>query len=417
MSALTDTVAYGIALHRRRARLAVHALARRDPMAQLEVWPGRFDPYPRYDRIRATGPMVRTRTGAWVTTSHALCDEMLRDRRYGVQARDEPPADSPTELSFLDRDPPDHGRLRRLVAPAFTPRRIAQFRPRVEDITARLVESAAGHRSFDLIAAVAVPLPIAVISDLLGLSGADRAALVRYGRTIGDGLDGARSLGQARRLRLARAALDRTFAELIVRRRRAPGDDLVSRLLAAEGEQLSPAELRALCTLLLVAGFDTTVNLLGNAVHALLSHPDQWAMLRADPALAARAVEETLRYDAPVQRVARVTHEAVELGGVPLRPGEWVFALLGAANRDPAAYAHPDRFDLTRPPAAEHLAFSAGPHFCLGAALARLEGEVALEVLARRLDLRPGGSGRRRRSATMRGFRRLPVVARPARDR
>jgi len=189
----------------------------------------------------------------------------------------------------------------------------------------------------------------------------------------------------------------------------------VSHLVAAEGDQVGAEELLPLCQLLLVAGFETTVNLVGNAVQALLADPEQWRLLRADPGLAAAAVEETLRYDPPVQRTARVAHEAVDVGGVAVRPGQWVVALIGAANRDPAAHPDPDRFDLRRTPTVEHLAFSAGIHYCVGAPLARLEGEVALATLAERLDLAPAGRVRRRPGTTIRGLQRLPVRTGPGR--
>ncbi|WP_234358972.1 cytochrome P450 [Plantactinospora sp. BC1] len=413
---MVDSATFALRLYRRRAEIAYHGFARRDPMALLETRPGRVEPYRLYDRMRAVGPIVPTCLGNWAATGHRVCNQVLRDRRFGVQGLGATVGTSPTDLSFVDRDPPEHTRLRRLAAPDFSQRRVAGYRPRIEETAARLVERAAGRGSFDLVTAIAAPLPITVIADLLGVTGVDEAAFARYGLAIGGALDGVRSVRQLRGLVAARAEVDAIFTGLVARRRREPGDDLVSRLVAAE-EEISSAELLAMCTLLLIAGFETTVNLIGNAVHALLDHPEQWALLRADPSLAAAVVEETLRYDAPVQRAARVAHEEIEVAGAVVRPNDWVITLLGAANRDPEVYPHPDRFDITRGQVTDHLAFSSGIHYCLGASLARLEGEVALATIAERLDLVPAGRVSRRRSATIRGFLRLPVAVRGRRAR
>ncbi|GAB3984096.1 cytochrome P450 [Plantactinospora veratri] len=417
MGTPVDSAAFALRLYRRRAVVAFHGFARRDPMALLETRPGRVEPYRLYDRMRAVGPIIPTVLGNWAATGHRVCNQVLRDRRFGVQGLGATVGTSPTDLSFVDRDPPDHTRLRRLAAPDFSQRRVAGYRPRIEETAARLVDRAAGRGTFDLVSAIAAPLPITVIADLLGVAGVDEAAFARYGLAIGGALDGVRSVRQGRRLVAARAEVDAIFTELVARRRREPGDDLVSRLVAAEGREITSAELLAMCTLLLIAGFETTVNLIGNAVHALLGHPEQWALLREDPSLAAAVVEETLRYDAPVQRAARVAHEEVEIAGALVRPNDWVITLLGAANRDPEVYPHPDRFDITRGHGTDHLAFSSGIHYCLGASLARLEGEVALATIAERLDLVPAGPVSRRRSATIRGFLRLPVAVRPHRGR
>ena len=416
MSTLTDAARFAGSLYAQRAALAWHGYARRDPMALLSLRPGRVDPYAVYADLRARGDVLPTRLGNWLTTSHAAADAVLRDRRFGVRDPGVEHGPQALDLSFLERDPPDHTRLRRLAAPAFTPRRIADRRPRVEHVTAglvdRLVTEARSGGAADLVTGLAAPLPIAVITDLLGIPDADAATFARYGTTIGSALDGVRSLPHARALMTAQTELTRILAELLARRRSHPQDDLVGRMVAAEGDEVTPDELMSLCQLLLVAGFETTVNLVGNAVRALLADPDQWAALRADPGLAAAAVEETLRHDPPVQRTGRVAHEPLELAGRPVRRGQWVITLLGAAGRDPVAHPDPDRFDLRRSQRTEHLAFSAGIHYCVGAPLARLEAEVALATLAERADLRLAGRVAYRPGTTIRGLARLPVTVR-----
>jgi hypothetical protein len=369
-----------------------------------------------YRDLRARGDVLPTRLGNWLTTSHAAADAVLRDRRFGVREAGVEYGPQPLDLSFLERDPPDHTRLRRLAAPAFTPRRIADRRARVEQVTAGLVDALVADArrggAVDLVAGLAAPLPIAVITDLLGIPDADAATFARYGTTIGSALDGVRSLRHARELMTAQAALTRILDDLVARRRADPQDDLVGRLVAAEGDTLTAEELLTMCRLLLVAGFETTVNLVGNAVRALLAEPEQWQALRADPGLAGAAVEETLRHDPPVQRTGRVAHEPLDLAGRPVRRGQWVIALIGAAGRDPLAHRDPDRFDLRRSQRTEHLAFSAGIHYCVGAPLARLEAEVALATLAERADLRPAGRVTYRAGTTIRGLARLPVAVR-----
>jgi cytochrome P450 len=210
----------------------------------------------------------------------------------------------------------------------------------------------------------------------------------------------------------ADAGLERLFEQLFEQRRREPAEDVISSVVAAEGDAIAPAEMVPICVLLFIAGFETTVNLVSNAVLALLAHPEQWAALRADPALAAGAVEEVLRYDPPVQRTGRVALGDVELDGVTVRRGEYVVTLTAAANRDPDAYPDPARFDITRAAPVEHLAFSSGIHYCLGAPLARIEAAVALAALAERLPgLRVTGRVVRRNASTIRGPLHLPVVA------
>ena len=414
MADLRQTVMFAAALYRRRLDLAFHGYARRDPMSLLHLRAGRDDPYAIYEGVRRQGTLVPARIGNWVTTSHRVCTSVLRDRRFGVRSAELSFADTPSDefdLSFLDRDPPDHTRLRRLAQPAFSPKRMAEYRPRIEQLVDDLLDRAAATGEFDLVTAFAAPLPIAVITDLLGVPDADANRFAQVGTVIGSALDGIHSLRHAARLQAANEELEALFEGLFALRRRAPADDLISRIVAAEGDQIQPGEMLPMCNLLLVAGFETTVNLVGNAVNTLLDHPAQWRDLCDDPAgLAGPAVEETLRYDPPVQRTARCATADVELDGRTVRAGEFVVTLLGAANRDPEAFAEPNRFDIHREQTADHLAFSSGIHYCVGQPLARLEAVIALRRLAERMpDLRRGGPIKRRVSSVVRGPIHLPV--------
>jgi hypothetical protein len=413
MADVRRTVTFATALYRRRLDFAFHGYVRRDPMSLLHLRAGRENPYAVYDRLRAQGTLVPSRFGNWVTTSHRLCNTVLRDRRFGVRNTELSGmgvAGAEFDMSFLDRDPPDHTRLRRLAQPAFSPRQMAAYRPRVERTVDDLLDAAERAGEFDLVPAFAAPLPITVISDLMGVPDADADRFARYGVVIASALDGIRSLGHAARLQAANERLKALFEDLFELRRREPADDVVSRIIAAEGDQIHPGEVLPMCNLLLVAGFETTVNLVGNAVYALMRHPEQWRELCADPTLAEAAVEETLRWDPPVQRTARCAHEDLELAGRTVRRGEFVITLLGAANRDPEAYPDPDTFDIHRVQTADHLAFSSGIHYCVGAPLARMEAIIALRRLAERMPgLRPAGPVRRRTSSVVRGPIRFPV--------
>jgi P450-derived glycosyltransferase activator len=423
MSQLRQALTFATGLYLQRAGVAFTGYARRDPMALLLMRPGRENPYAIYDRMRRAGTLLPTRLGNWSTTSHRLCNQVLRDRHFGVRPVETPrvgPSADAFDLSFLEMNPPDHTRLRRLAQPAFSPKHMAGYRPRIEATVGGLLDRAEAMGTFDLVPALAAPLPIAVITDLLGIPDADADNFARYGTVIGSALDGIRSLAHASRLQAADAELKTLFDGLFALRRRQPADDIVSHLVAAEGDQVKPDELLPMCVLLLVAGFETTVNLIGNAVNALLDHPEQWDALCADPAtMAPKAVEETLRYDPPVQRTGRFALEPLELDGKPVRKDQFVVTLIGGANRDPEAYADPDRFDISRAQTADHLAFSSGIHYCVGQPLARLEATVALRLLAERMPgLRRAGATKRRNSNTIRGPIHLPVsVGRSSRGR
>lgn len=394
-----------------------------DMLARLRLREGRRDPYAVYEQMRAQGPMIPTRLGNWATTSHPISRQVLRSRQFGVREEVEaealPITQSPQEafdLSFLSLNPPDHTRLRRLAAPAFSPRQMAGYATTVDKLVHGLLDDAEAEQarsgSFDLVRHLAAPLPIAVITELLGIGDADVDAFQRYGMALGGALDGVTSLGQAREVMTANRELQVLFERLFAEREREPRDDLVSALVAERGERIQPAEMVPMCSLLLLAGFETTVNLIGNAARALLANPEQWTLLRDDPTLAAAAVEETLRYDAPVQETVRVSFQDTEIGGVPVHRNQWVVCLLAGANRDPDVYPDPQRFDILRSHGVDHLAFSSGVHYCLGAPLARLEATAAVAALAQRMpQLQHTGPVTMRSSVTIRGARRMPVAA------
>ncbi|GAA0924795.1 cytochrome P450 [Nonomuraea longicatena] len=400
--------------------LAIRAAARTlaacgDPAAQLLL--PRRDPWPIYERLRERGPVYRSPLGYAAVSSHELCSRVLRGPEFGMRdSAGRLPADQAlpigTAPSLLELDPPDHSRLRRLVAPAFRPKLINEFRARIEQTTERLLDRI-GERPFDLITEFATPLPITVISELLGIPEDRRGEFARYGALTGQALDGRLTTREQAEFDAAMLAMRRLFTELMERRRADPGDDVISVLVSAvDGERITADELVSTCQLLLIAGFETTVNLIGNGVHRFGRHPEQWDLLRRDPDLAAGAVEEILRFDPPVPFTGRMAQRRTELGGLPIRKDTRVLVLLAAANRDPEVYDDAHVFDITRTGGPEHFAFASGVHYCLGAQLARIEGEIALRALAARLPgLRSAGDAQPRPSASIRGFLHLPVAA------
>ena len=399
-------------MYRERARVLYWAHVRGDLFSRLVLPNGNTDPYQIYEEMRARGPMLPTRLGNYTTTSHRLCNEVLRNRKFGVSPIDgseDLANQAGLDLSLLELNPPDHTRIRRLAAPAFTPRRMAGYAGLVDQAIRELLDECEREGEFDLMSSFASPLPIAVVTHLLGLPN-DPERFRRLGSTIARALDGIWSLGQARTLAGADAELRTTFAELLEQRAAHPGDDLVSALVADEGRAITPDELSALVRLLLIAGFETTVNAIGNGMRWLLADREQWELLVADPSRAAAVAEEVLRFDPPVQQTARVAHEPIQVGEVVVVPNQWVITLLAAANRDPEAYPEPRRFDIMRESPAEHLAFSGGIHYCLGSPLARLELTQALRALAERFPtIRQTAPITMRPGTTLRGPLRFPV--------
>ena len=365
----------------------------------------RASPYAAYAEIRARGPLTYSAYGVWLAAGHATCTTVLRDHRFVSDARKHPdyqPA-SPNFFApgravpqqhhdLLGLDPPDHTRMRRLVSQAFTPRAIERLRAFIEGTTQRLVAALVDEGDVDLIEALAFPLPLAVICHILGVPVEDRALFQQWGEDLVPLLDPFQEEEAAETGARAQRELCAYLDALITERRAAPGDDLLSHLITVEeaGDRLNADELLGTATLILGAGFETTVNLIGNGTLALLRNPDQLAVLRDEPSLLGNAVNELLRFDSPVQLTVRIAAEDVDVAGSPIKAGDMVLTLLGAANRDPAVFADPDRLDLRRANAGEHVSFSSGAHHCLGAALARLEGEVVFDTLlqgARSIEL------------------------------
>jgi cytochrome P450 len=394
------------------------------------------DPYPVYARLRERSPIHRSPLGFWVFTRHADCLSILRDRSASsdTRGRDNPPAgglapdpagqptldDALDELiPFIFRDPPDHTRLRGLVQKAFTPRVIQALRPRIEQICAELLDAALARSQTDLVADYAYPLPVRVITEILGVPPEDRTEFQRWSDALAHGLDPEFLLSpEAVRQRTAgMLSFVQYFADLISYRRANPGDDLISRLIQAEehGEVLTQTELIATCLLLLVAGHETTVSLISGGALTLAQHPDQLARFRDDPAVAATGVEEMLRFVSPVQLTTRIATRAMRFGDFVVDEGDACMLLIGSANRDPDVFAEPDTVDVGRADN-PHLGFGLGIHHCLGAPLARLEARIALRALA--------GRARRWECTTdqlaykdniaLRGLASLPVVLTPA---
>jgi hypothetical protein len=380
------------------------------------------DPYPTYHRLRALDPVHRSPLGFWVLTRYEDVVMALRDARFGKEALAELAAQRlgsesvGARLSMLDRDPPDHTRLRALVNKAFTSRVVETLRPRVQQIVDELLDRVEDAGRMDLIEDFAYPLPVIVICEMLGVPVEDREHFKSWGLDIARGLDALLlppgSEVQQRGVAARRAITD-YFRALIAERRAAPRADLLSALIATEeaGDKLSEDELLATCILLLIAGHETTANLIGNGALALLRHPDQFRRLREEPGLIASAVEELLRYDGPVQRTARVPSEDVSIGGRIIPKGELVMPFIGAADRDPAQFPDPDRLDIARADN-RHIAFGWGIHFCLGAPLARVEGQIAVNALVQRFPkLAPATDAPEfRQSLTLRGLTSLPVT-------
>jgi cytochrome P450 len=403
---------------------------RGDPVARLLHPATKADPYPLYAQLRQRG-LVRSLLGVFATADHATVARILRDRRFssspvhqrGYRPPSYPPGDPRAGLPaehLLTMDPPDHTRLRRLVVGAFTPRAIAGLEPWIREVTARLLTAADGAAGFDLIDALAFPLPIAVICHLLGVPAEDQAQFRAWGHDVAGTLDPQTAAAAQADSRAAELALTGYLQDLVRERRANPDDSILSALIAAEdeGDRLSSGEVVSTALLLLIAGFETTVNLIGNGAVALLRDPDSWNRLREDPALVPAAIDEMLRYDSPVQLTYRIATEDVEVGGSVIAKGQAVLVSIGGANRDPSVFEQPDEFRIDRPDPGRHLSFSLGTHHCLGSSLARLEGRIAIEELTRRYPaLELAARPTRRSLLVLRGFESVPVRARPVASR
>jgi cytochrome P450 len=386
------------------------------------------DPYPAYARLRELGP-VRDSAGTWLFSTYEHVSSLIRDPRLTALRPPPSTAGMPAEARsavdelwglyrrwLLMMDPPKHTHVRRLVRDPFGRREIERLRPRIQNVVDELVAPGLARGRMDVIAELAAPLPTRVVAGLLGLSEEEAPFLKRctedlvgsFGAVVGDPRSAAlhlRALGGFHRGR-------RYLVAELARRRLRPLDDLLSSLLAAEERgAIATDELVANCLLLIGAGNETTTHLIGNGTLVLLRHPDELRRLRDDPSLLPTAVDELLRFDPPVQMTERIAVEPIELGGVTIRPGEWVRMLVAAANRDPAAFPDPDRLDVGRT-GQRHFSLGGGVHHCIGGALGRLEAEVAFGTLLRRApDVAPGpGEPVRRENPTFRGLLSLPVV-------
>jgi len=390
------------------------------------------NPYPMYALLRRSSPVFRiplpglAEPGQWLLLRHEDAACALRDSRFSADRRravviQQNRALLPPEIlgeqggfrTMLVMDPPDHTRVRSLVNKAFTPRRVASLRQHIESIVEELLGPLARSRGMDLIADLAAPLPAFVIAELLGVPRRDYPQFKAWSNdlvSLAGGMDRTNALARFRR---GLDALLGYLREIIATRRREPRDDLISAMIAAQEahDALSDDELLATSNLLLIAGHETTTNLIGNGMLALLRHPAELERLRAEPRLVRSAIEEMLRYDSPVQATVRIPIEPIELGGQRIAPGALVVVGIGAANRDPEVFPDPDRFDVGRSEN-RHLAFGFGTHFCLGAPLARLEAEIAFQQLLARFPTarlaKPDVTYRP--NVVLRGLTELPVA-------
>jgi cytochrome P450 len=364
-------------------------------LAELVATPeGRADPYPRYATLRAQAPVHRSAFGFWALTRYDDCQQVLRHPGVGKDISGAVSSlgldgDMATEQArfrndrsnMLVTDPPDHTRLRGLVTRAFTPRTVETLRPSIVKLVDELLDGF-GDGEVDVMDALAFPLPVTVIGEMLGVPAAERAGLRPLVRSLTAVLELVVTPEAMQAATAADIALVDYFSGLVAERRARPQDDLLTQLIQAEdgGDQLSERELISTAILLFAAGFETTTHLIGNGLLALLRNPDQLDRIRADRSLLRPAVEELLRYDSPVQIAARTAYEDLTIGGHHIEAGSIILALLGAANHDPAHFSDPEHLDVGRSEGAP-ISFGGGIHFCLGAALARMEGQIVLDRL------------------------------------
>jgi cytochrome P450 len=414
---------------------AAYGARRGDLQARLVADPTvQVDPVAFHDEIRTRGRIVRCRV-THITADHEVANALLRSDDFRVT---EIGALMPAPLRWIEEhtrggllqplqppsllavEPPEHTRYRKTVSSVFTTRAVAALRERVEQTAAALVDDLAGRGGeVDIVARYCSQLPVTVISEILGVPDKDRPLVLRFGELAAPSLDVGLRWPQYLRVQRGLEGFNTWLVAHLQKLRREPGDDLMSQLIEAsneEGGQLNDEELRATAGLVLAAGFETTVNLLGNGIRILLDAPDQLAKLRERAELWPNAVEEILRLESPVQLSARMACTDTVVADTSVRGGEVVVIYLAGANRDPAVFEDPHRFDVERANANKHLSFSGGRHFCLGAALARAEGEVGLRTFFERFpDVRMAGAGNRRDTRVLRGWSRLPVNLGPVR--
>jgi cytochrome P450 len=409
--------------------LASIGMRRGDPQARMIADPTvRADPLPYIEDLRGRGRLVRTRVG-YLTVDYEISHDLLRSDDFRVT---ELGTNLPKPLrwvhqktktgllhpleppSLLSVEPPEHTRYRKLVSSVFTSRAVAALRERVEETAKVLLDDLADRPgAVDIVERYCSQLPVTVIGDILGVPDQDRQQILKFGELGAPSLDVGLPWRQYRRVHRGIVGFNSWLADHLQQLRRSPGDDLLSQLIEAadEGGRLNDRELQATAGLVLAAGFETTVNLLGNGIKMLLEHPEHLPTLAARPELWPNAVEEILRLDSPVQMSARLALRDTDVAGKTVRRGELVVLYLAGANRDPAVFEDPHRFDLERPNANKHLSFSSGRHFCLGAALARAEGEVGLRSFFDRYpDARLAGGGSRRDTRVLRGWSSLPIT-------
>lgn len=381
----------------------------------------RRDPYPLYDQLRAVGPVIQDpRSDRWMLLDHASVRRALDDHD-AFSSMVSPPPSAPSNW-FIFTDPPRHAKLRALVMRAFTPRSVAMLEPRIREIAGALLAPALERGAMDMARDFAIPLPIMVIAEMLGAPPSEHARLRRWSDgivTLTDTLQGGGASERAvQHFVGVHGEMAAYVGALLDQRRTSPSDDLLTRLAQAEvdGERLTDAEILGFFELLLLAGHETTTNLIDNAVLSFVEHPTELGRVRADRALLPAAIEEVLRYRSPVQAVFRLTRQAVEMNGATIPAGKLVIVMIGAANRDPSVFADADRFDVGRQPN-PHVGFGHGIHFCVGAPLARLESRIALGLLldrTREIELATLEPWEPRHAFHVHGPTRLPVRLEPA---
>jgi cytochrome P450 len=415
-------------------RATSRLLARRgDPQGRMIADPAvRANPAAFADELRAIGPIVKCRL-MYITVDHKIANDLLRSDDFQVIAMEssmpkplqwvidhtDPGLMHPIEPpSMLAVEPPEHTRYRKLVSSVFTTRAVAALRDRVQDTANQLLDDLPDDGTVDIVQRYCSQLPVTVIGDILGVPDDARPRILEFGELGAPSLDMGLSWKQYRQVYRGIEGFNNWLSNHLHELRRNPGEDLMSQIIQAsdEGARLSHDELLATAGLVLAAGFETTVNLLGNGIRMLLDSPDHLETLAGRPELWPTVVEEILRLDSPVQMTARVASKDTDIAGTRVRRGEGIIIYLAGANRDPNVFSDPHRFDLERENAGKHLSFSGGRHFCLGAALARAEGEVGLRTFFERFpDARLAGAGSRRDTRVLRGWASLPIALGKAR--